>query len=61
MKHKDDGKYVVVKGGQRISDLHTSEQDAIAEAERQRKLLEAQGNKGKKESQEVAIKQNLYG
>ncbi len=57
--HKDDGKFVVVQGGQRISDLHESEQTAIAEAERLRKLAESQGSKA--ESQPVKVVKNLYG
>lgn len=50
---------MVVQGGQRISDLHESEQTAIAEAERLRKLAESQGQKT--ESQPVKVVKNLYG
>lgn len=59
-KHPSDGKFVVVQGGQRISDLHESEQQAIAEADRLRKLAESQGAP-KTESEPVKVVKNLYG
>ncbi len=60
MKHQDDGKFVVVQGGQRISDLQPNEQAAIQEANRLRKMQESQGRQENKPAP-VEIKQNLYG
>ena len=57
--HPDDGKFVVVQGAKRISDLHESEQAAIEEANRQRALLEAEGQKAA--AQQVSVKRNLLG
>lgn len=60
MKHKDDGKFVVVQGGQRISDLQPNEQAAIQEANRVRKLQETK-DKTENKRPPVEVKQNLYG
>ncbi len=60
MKHPDDGKFVVVQGGQRISDLLPNEQEAIQEAVRLRKLQEGKGTQEKQEAA-IEVKQNLYG
>lgn len=61
MKHPDDGKFVVVQNGQRISDLHETEQAAIQEATKQRKLAETASPQVKQEAEKIAVKQNLYG
>ena len=59
-KHQDDGKFVVVQGGQRLSDLLPNEQAAIQEANRLRKLQEGQG-KQESNKEPVSVAQNLYG
>jgi hypothetical protein len=56
MSDNTDGKYIVVKNGQRASEA-MEEQQANAEAARQRQLLESQGQKDVK----VEVKRNLYG
>ena len=61
MKHKDDGKFVVVQGAQRISDLQPDEQTALAEAAKSRELVEASGQNGKQEAKKITVKQNLLG
>ena len=60
-KHPDDGKFVVVQGGQRISDLLPNEQAAIQEAQRLRKLNEAKGKEEDRVEPPIEVKQNLYG
>ena len=60
VKHPDDGKFVVVQGSQRISDLLPNEQAAIQEAQRLRKLQEAQGKPVENQAPPVEVKQNLY-
>ena len=60
MKHPDDGKYVLVQGGQRISDLMPSEQKAIEEALKRRKLAESTGLPADNKPP-IEVKQNLYG
>ena len=56
MNTNADGKYVVVKNGQRASEAMEQPQ-AQAEAARQRQLLESQGQKDAK----VEVKQHLEG
>jgi hypothetical protein len=60
-KHPDDGKFVVVQGGQRISDLLPNEQAAIQEATRLRQLQEGRDKAQEHTSPPVEVKQNLYG
>lgn len=60
MKHPDDGKHVVVQGGQRISGLHDSEQQALEEAKKLNKLKESQGQAAQ-QAPPAQVKQNLYG
>lgn len=55
--NEGDGKFVVVQDGQRVSDLHDSQDQALKEAETRRKLAEAQGGQGAN----VEVKQNLFG
>lgn len=52
-----DGKYVVIQGGQRVTGP-LEQQQALAEAERRKKLSEAQGSPA---SPPVEVKQNLFG
>ncbi len=58
--HPDDGKFVVVEGGQRVSGkLHETQGAAQTEAntaKKQRPVTE-----GSKQAPEPAVKQNLYG
>lgn len=61
VKHPDDGKFVVVQGGQRISDLLPNEQEAIQEANRLRKLSETRAQAQETQAPPVEVKQNLYG
>jgi hypothetical protein len=59
MKHQDDGKFVVVQDGKRVSgNLHATEQQALVEAEKQKKLRESQGQASQAP---VKVVQNLYG
>ncbi len=59
-KHPDDGKFVVVQDGKRVTGkLHGSQQEAQAEAAKQNMLRECQGAAAKVPPAEV--KQNLYG
>jgi hypothetical protein len=62
--HPDDGKYVVVKDGQRVSgQLHEKQADAQAEAEQIQKkqpVVEGQGGTPKP-APPPEVKQNLYG
>ena len=61
MNHPDDGKFVVVQDGKRVSGtLHETEQKAKEEADRQRKLRESQGQAAKEQAP-VEVKRNLYG
>lgn len=55
--NEGDGKFVVVENGQRVSDLHDTQDQALKEAEARRRLSEGQGDK----SAEVTVKQNLFG
>jgi len=60
MKHPDDGKFVVVQDGKRVSGtLHGDEQAALNEAAQQKKLRESQGQAA--QAAPVEVKQNLYG
>jgi len=63
MAHPDDGKFVVVQGGQRVSgQLHEKQEAAKAEAEtvtKKRPVVEA--GQPVAESQPVKVVQNLYG
>ena len=59
MKHPDDGKFVVVQGGKRVSDLKNTQQEAQQEADRLKKLNETQGSRAQQPPPQV--KQNLYG
>lgn len=60
--HPDDGKFVVVQGGQRVSgQLHENQKAAQAEAEAAQKkqpVVEGQSSEGK---EPVKVVQNLYG
>lgn len=61
MQHKDDGKYVVVQGGQRVTGkLHDSQQQAVSEADQHKKLRESQGQAAQS-APPVEVKKNLYG
>lgn len=61
MKHQDDGKFVVVQGGKRVSgNLHGTQQEALNEADQQKKLRESQGQAAQS-APPVEVKQNLYG
>jgi len=55
--NEGDGKFVVVENGQRVSDLHDSQDQALKEAEARKKLAENQGN----QTPTVQVKQNLFG
>jgi hypothetical protein len=56
----DDGKFVVIKNGQRASGLFEKKEDAEAEAQKQRaKLAEQQG--GQAQPSDVKVMQNLLG
>ena len=55
--NESDQKFVVIENGQRVSDLHASQADALREAERRKKLSESQGKK----APVVQVKQNLCG
>jgi hypothetical protein len=56
--HPDDGKFVVVKGGKRVSgQLHDSQEKAQEEAQKENKLAEGQARKGQPSAE---VKQNLY-
>lgn len=55
--NEGDGKFVVVENGQRVSDLHDSQDQALKEAESRKKLSENQGDK----APTVQVKQNLFG
>ena len=63
MAHPDDGKFVVVQGGQRVSgQLHEKKDTAQAEAtavEKKRPVQETEQPVA--ESQPVKVVQNLYG
>ena len=59
--HPDDGKFVVVKNGVRISDLHESEQAAIAEASRQLAIAESEPCAGTRKKDAIQVKKNLLG
>ena len=59
--HPADGKYVVVQGGKRVSgDLHDTQQQALTEAEKLKKLRESQGQASQVQPP-VEVKQNLFG
>lgn len=58
-QHPDDGKYVLVQGGKRISDLQPNEQSALAEAKRRNEALKE--NKSGPSAPPVQVKQNLLG
>jgi hypothetical protein len=61
-KNSNDGKFVVVQGGQRLTDLLPNEQAAIQEANRLRKIQEdQQGQASQKVQPPVEVKQNLFG
>jgi ribosomal protein L9 len=56
--NEGDGKFVVVENGQRVSDLHDSQDQALKEAEnRKKKLSETSSDK----PADVSVKQNLFG
>jgi hypothetical protein len=57
-KHPADGKHVVVQGNERLTGVMTEEQ-ARQEAERLRKIQEAQGQQ--QEGEQPRVVQNLYG
>jgi hypothetical protein len=60
-KHPDDGKFVVVQDGKRVTgNLHGTQQEALTEADQQKKLRESQGQAAKAQPP-VEVKQNLYG
>lgn len=62
MQHPDDGKFVVVQNGRRISDLQPDEQAAIQEAQRLRKAALKEGQEAKNAPQApIEVKQNLLG
>ena len=54
--NEGDGKYVVIENGKRISGLHKSQEEALAEAEAKKKLTESDGSKSA-----VEVKRNLFG
>jgi len=58
-KHVDDEKFVLVQGGQRVSDLMDTEPQALAEAAKRRKLAESSGQADKQPP--IEIKKNLLG
>lgn len=58
-QHKSDGKFVVIKNGQRVPGLHETSKDAEDEAKRQRQISETQGGQGK--AAKVDVKRNLCG
>lgn len=60
MKHPDDGKFVVVQGGQRVSEVQPNQAAAIEEAKRLNKLRESQGQPAQA-APPAEVKQNLYG
>jgi len=55
--NEGDGKFVVVENGQRVSDLHDTQDQALKEAEKRKKLAETQGE----QPATVQVKQNLLG
>jgi hypothetical protein len=63
--HPDDGKFVVIQGGQRVSgQLHETQAAATAEAEAlktKRPVNEAGNSQGAAESKPVKVVQNLLG
>lgn len=59
--HPDDGKFVVVKGGQRISELHADERTAVTEATNLNKVQEAAGQPSGQPEGKFEVKQNLLG
>jgi hypothetical protein len=60
MKHTDDGKYVVVKNGQRVSgQLHETKEAAQAEADKAKASQPV--SEGQKDSEAPKVVQNLYG
>lgn len=59
-KHPDDGKFVVVQGGQRVSgDLHETSGGAQKEADKAQKQRPV--TEGGQQPAEPQVKQNLYG
>ena len=62
MNHPDDGKFVVVQDGRRVTGtLHGDQQQALNEAEQlKKKLRESQGQQAQA-APPVEVKQNLYG
>jgi hypothetical protein len=56
--NEGDGQYVVVENGQRVSDLHKSQGEALKEAENRRKVVESQGSN---KPADISVKQNLLG
>jgi hypothetical protein len=60
-KHPDDGKFVVIQGGKRVSGtLHVTQQEAQTEAAKLNQLRESQGEAAKAATP-AEVKQNLYG
>ena len=57
--HPDDGKFVLVQNGRRISDLLPNEQEALAEAQKRNTALNE--NADGKPVQPVQVKRNLLG
>ncbi|MGV0949069.1 MAG: hypothetical protein ACOYB3_00045 [Azonexus sp.] len=55
--NEGDGKFVVIENGQRVSDLHDSQDQALKEAEARNKLAENQVG----QAPAVQVKQNLFG
>ena len=59
-KHKDDGKFVVVQDGQRVSgQLHEKKEEAESEADALKKKQSVM--EGKKPTPQPTVKVNLYG
>lgn len=56
----EDGKYVVIKNGQRASGLFEKKEDAEAEAKKQRARL-AETQIGQAQPSDVKVMQNLLG
>jgi pyrimidine deaminase RibD-like protein len=63
MTHPDDGKFVVVQGGQRVSgQLHEKQDTAKAEAEAlQKKRPVVEAGQGAPAPEAPKVVQNLYG
>ena len=57
-----DGKFVVVKGSERVTGLKDSQQEAQQEADKlNKKLVETKGKGTQPVPEPASVKQNLYG